>query len=79
MLMDIVINASPLILLSKIDHLSLLNKLFDTVYIPYAVLNEIQAIDIAKMKMDFSVVSFAPLEVSNKTAVHGLLVLHRNI
>ena len=32
--MDIVMNASPLILLSKIDRLQLLNKLYCTVYIP---------------------------------------------
>lgn len=42
--MDAVINASPLILLSKIDRLYLLNEIFDKIYIPAAVLREITEI-----------------------------------
>jgi predicted nucleic acid-binding protein len=42
-MMDIVVNASPIILLHKINRLHLLNALFDAVYIPMAVLDEIAA------------------------------------
>ena len=71
--MDIVINASPLILLSKINRLLLMNELFTAVYIPNAVLAEIQAIDNAEAGVDLSEISFIPLSVSNKIAVEGLL------
>jgi len=71
--MDVVINASPLVLLSKIDLLYLLNKLFDAVYIPHAVLKEIQDIDKVETKVNLSEISFIPLEISNKIAVRGLL------
>jgi len=71
--MDIVIDASPLILLSKINRLLLLNELFTAVYIPIAVLAEIQAIDDAEASVDLSEISFFPLSVSNKIAVEGLL------
>ena len=42
--MDVVINASPLIFLHKIDRLDVLNKMFDTVYIPKAVLKDIEGL-----------------------------------
>ena len=71
--MDIVINASPLILLSKIDYIYLLNKLFDTVYIPHTVLHEIQAVNDTKIKVNLSEISFNPLDASNKIAIRGLL------
>jgi predicted nucleic acid-binding protein len=69
--MDAVINASPLILLSKINRLYLLNKIFDTVYILLAVLKEIQAVD--KEQVNLSDISFQPLEASNRIAVLGLI------
>ncbi len=71
--MEIVINASPLILLSKIDRLYLLNKLFHTVYIPLAVLQEIQAIGKTDVQVNLSDISFKELEVTNRIAVLGLL------
>ena len=72
-MMDIVIDASPLILLSKIGLLHLLNKLFDAVYIPHAVIQEIQAINKTEMKINITEISFIPFEISNKIAVRGLL------
>ena len=69
--MDAVINASPLILLSKINRLYLLNKLFDKVYIPAAVVNEIQAV--GKEQVNLSDISFDILQVTNQVAVRGLL------
>jgi len=39
--MDIVINASPLIFLYKIDRLNVLDKIFDAIYIPTAVIDEL--------------------------------------
>lgn len=38
--MKIVSNSSPLIFLSKIDRLDVLTKMFDKIYIPYAVYDE---------------------------------------
>ena len=73
MTLDIVINASPLILLSKTDRLYLLNKLFDKVFIPSAVLQEIKAIDEAEMEVKLSEISFEQIEVSNRIAIRGLL------
>jgi len=49
--MDAVINSSPLILLSKIERLYLLNKVFDKIYIPSAVMKEIQAVDKEQVKL----------------------------
>jgi len=69
--MDIVVNASPLILLGKIGRLHLLNKIYGTVYIPSAVLQEIQ--EVGKTKIDLTQVNFKQLEVANKIAVLGLL------
>jgi len=69
--MDAVINASPLILLSKIDRLYLLNKVFAKVYIPDAVMKEIQAVDKEQVKL--SDIDFDVLKVANRVAVTGLL------
>jgi len=69
--MDIVINASPLILLSKIGRLQLLNKLYRTVYIPFAVLQEIS--DIGKPIVDLSQLTYQQLNVTNELAMLGLL------
>jgi predicted nucleic acid-binding protein len=52
---NIVINASPLILLSKIGRLTLLSGLFETVCIPSAVLQEIRAIDKAEINLSDNV------------------------
>ena len=71
--MDAVINASPLILLGKIDRLYLLNELFDSIHIPNSVLKEIAASNEEEAKVDISGLSFSPLEVSNTIAVRGLL------
>jgi predicted nucleic acid-binding protein len=70
--MDIVINASPLILLNEIDRLSLLNELFDTVYIPSAVLKEVQAPENVDARINLSRIAFIHIEVVNKIAVQGL-------
>jgi len=69
--MDIVINASPLILLHRINRLHLLNELFDTVYIPSAVLSEIQVI--GKTKINLDNITYEHLKVSNTIAILGLL------
>ena len=69
--MDIVINASPLILLSKIGRLQLLNHLFEAVYVPSAVLQEIN--EVGKSKVNFNQINFYPLEIVNRLAVLGLL------
>jgi len=70
--MDVVINASPLILLDKIGRLGVLNKLFDTIYVPRAVLQELQAIG-KEETINLSDITFHALEITNKTAVRGLL------
>ena len=41
--MDIVVNASPLILLCKAGHIRLLEKLGRNVFVPIAVVNEVEA------------------------------------
>ena len=69
--MDIVINASPLILLGKIGRLHLLNELFSEVYIPSAVIQEIHAD--GKEILDLSLVKHNCVDVSNRVAVRGLL------
>ena len=71
--MDIVVNASPLILLGKIGRLHLLNDLFDTVYIPLAVLQEIQMAEKTEVELNLSSIMFQHLKVTNKVAVLGLL------
>jgi len=43
------------------------------VYIPRAVLQEVQEINKVEMAINFSELSFVPLEVSNKIAIRGLL------
>ena len=41
--MDIVVNASPLILLCKAGHIRLLEKLTQNVFVPRAVIDEVVA------------------------------------
>jgi len=71
--MDIVINASPLILPDKINRLHLLNELFSTVYIPNAVLEEIRTDNKTDVEFNLNQVTFNPLKISNRIAVMGLL------
>ena len=71
--MDIVINASPLIFLYKIDRLDVLDKIFDTIYIPTAVIDEIESGDVIQAKELLSSIPYRTLEVTNRTAVLGLL------
>ena len=42
-MMDLVVNASPLILLCKAGHIRLLEKLGRNVFVPHAVVNEVVA------------------------------------
>jgi len=71
--MDIVINASPLIFLHKIDRLDIVHEMFDTVYIPQAVLREIELGNVTEAKDLLSNIQYSVLEVTNRTAVLGLL------
>jgi len=71
--MRAIVNASPLILLDKIDRLSVLNQIFTSIYIPDAVLQEITPDTLVKQSLDLQKVTFLPLKVSNRIAVHGLL------
>jgi hypothetical protein len=64
--MEIVINSSPLIFLSDIGRLSLLENLFSKVYIPCAVLDEVKSADL-------SGISYTPMQISNKQLVLGML------
>ena len=49
--MKVVSNATPIISLSAIDHLSLLQKLFGPIYVPKAVHEEIKVVGIAVLFM----------------------------
>lgn len=71
--MDIVINASPLILLEKIGRLHLLNDLFGTVYVPCAVIEEVSAGENVDAKQILSHVMYQKLRVANRIAVLGLV------
>lgn len=77
MLVKAVINASPLIFLSKLERLCLLNELFETIYIPDAVLDEINAETNAETNAikqpGINNLDFKQLTVTNRTAVTGLL------
>jgi len=64
--MEIVINSSPLILLSGIGRLHLLNRMYSKVYIPHAVLDEVDGINL-------SPVSFSPMQISNRELVLKML------
>jgi predicted nucleic acid-binding protein len=63
---EAVVNASPLIHLAKINKLHLLNSFFASVYIPKAVIAEIQGLDISNL-------SFITLDIKNRLMVNALL------
>ena len=71
--MECVINAGPLIFLHKISRLQLLPALFDTVYIPKAVIGEIEAGGLFEARQLLSDVAYETLIVTNRLAVHSLL------
>ena len=71
--MGAVINASPLIFLGKLERLQLLNQLFETVYIPVAVLDEISTETNAIEQLRINSLVFEKLIVTNRIAVTGLL------
>ncbi|MFC1976256.1 DUF3368 domain-containing protein [Chloroflexota bacterium] len=70
-----VVDASPLIFLSKLDRLDLLRKGADTVYVPQAVLDEIQAKpDEATIAVEQAGRSWLSiLQVDNRSTVEILL------
>jgi len=70
---NVVVNASPLIFLYKINRLDVLHEIFDMVYIPKAVINEIESGGATQAKELLSSISCKVLEVANRTAVLGLL------
>ena len=71
--MDVVINASPVIFLSKIDRIWILNSLFDSVLVPKAVLDEVSACKKTGGENQLSMISYKVIEVANRTAVLGML------
>ena len=71
--MEIVINASPIILLSKIGRLSLLNNLYGKVYIPDAVIMEVTDASRSDKALNLGTLEYSHLIVANKVAVNGLL------
>ena len=71
--MKIVMNASPIILLHKINRLDLLNKLFDCVLIPEAVVQEINAVNSLDEPTILSNISYKCIKVTNRAAIASLL------
>jgi len=71
--MEVVINASPIIFLSKIERIWILDKLFDKVFIPKAVLQEVNVCKMAGRENQLDLISYEILEVVNQTAVLGML------
>jgi predicted nucleic acid-binding protein len=76
--MDIISNSSPIIFLSKIGMLDLLVKLFDNIYIPDAVYDEVSLSDkddnvsrLIKEKVDLGQIK--KFKVKNIVAVRALL------
>lgn len=69
--MDIIMNASPLIFLCKINRLNVLEKMFDTIFIPHAVINEVNVC--GKTKVALEDVPYKTLTVTNRIAVNSLL------
>jgi len=71
--MEIVINASPIILLNKIGRLSLLNDLYRKVYVPDAVIMEVTDASQSDKAVSLGTLEYSRLMVTNKVAVNGLL------
>ena len=71
--MKVVMNASPIILLHKINRLDLLNKLFECVLIPEAVVQEINAVNSLDEPTILSNISYECIKVTNRAAVISLL------
>ena len=71
--MNAVINASPLVFLGKLERLHLLNQLFETVYVPVAVIDEINKEANAVERFDIKNLIFEELTITNRVAVMGLL------
>ena len=71
--MDAVINASPLVFLGKLERLHLLNQLFDTVYVPAAVIGEINKEANAAEQLGIKNLAYEELVITNRIAVQGLL------
>ena len=71
--MKVVMNASPLILLHKINRLDFLNKLFDNIIIPEAVIQEIIAIDSPEEPAILSNITHECIKVTNRAAIKSLL------
>ena len=65
-MMTAVVNASPLIQLEKIGRLHLLNDFFNTVYIPSAVIYEIQSLNLIQL-------TYTVLHVKDRNAISGIL------
>ena len=71
--MKVVMNASPIILLHKINRLDLLNKLFDCVLIPEAVVQEINDVNSLDEPTILSMISYECIKVTNRAAVISML------
>ena len=71
--MKVVMNASPIILLNKINRLDLLNRLFDSVLIPEAVVQEINAVIALDEPTILSKISYECIKVTNRAAVISML------
>jgi len=71
--MKAAINASPIIFLSKIDRIQILNGLFDRVFMPKAVLEEVSVHKSEGRESRLDKISYEVLEVNNRTAVLGML------
>ena len=71
--MKVVMNASPIILLHKINRLDLLNKLFDCVLIPEAVVQEINDVNSLDEPTILSMISYECIKVTNRVAVISML------
>ena len=63
-MLSAVINSTPLISLNLINHLSILGNLYENVYIPNAVFNEINADEINKLNKEY-LLSFPFFSIRN--------------
>jgi predicted nucleic acid-binding protein len=70
---DVVVNASPLILLHKIDRIELLNNLFEKVYVPIAVQNEVNYAEDTGDNNILQNLDFISITVNNQLAIKSML------